>query len=89
LIGYMGLTVLKIVVILIIVGGLAVVGIAFGAIRFVKAYNRKKYPAGLDKSAKGNEKLGECSRCGKERIIVAVTEHMCGSCYSAMRTKKD
>jgi hypothetical protein len=85
----MGLTILKIVLIVIVVVALAAAGIAMGAVRFVRSYGRKNKsaPEGqLDSRASG---VGTCSRCGQNRIIVAVQENMCAACYSALRTKKN
>jgi len=85
----MGLTILKIVLIVIGVAGLGIAGIAFGSLRFVRANNEKKKAASQKQMSDGPENIGVCSRCGKNRIIVSVADNMCATCYSSLRTKKD
>lgn len=80
--------ILKVLLIVILIVVLAGTGIAVGTVKFVKAYGRKKKTLPKEPLRSGPSKLGTCSRCGKERIIVAVAENLCAPCYSAMRTKK-
>lgn len=42
---------------------------------------------GIEAIAATSSKLGTCSKCGEQRVIVSDSEGMCAYCYSSLRTK--
>jgi hypothetical protein len=81
---------IKVFLLLLLFVVIAVILLAVVMIRLVKSRDRERtvpLKPGIEAIEATSAKLGTCSKCGEQRVIVSDSEGMCAYCYSSFRTK--
>jgi hypothetical protein len=55
---------------------------------FYLQVKKNRRPEVARPSLEKSESLGNCARCGQQRLLMKKDEGLCASCWSALRTKQ-
>jgi hypothetical protein len=70
-------------VFLIVVAAIAVFAFFYAQVQ------KNRRPEVARPSLEKSESLGNCARCGQQRLLVSKDAGLCASCWSALRTKQN